>query len=84
MIAFLKYLDARMGEPSTWGAVAALLTVLHVNISSDTWAALTTWLAVGSGLLGIILADQGKGTTQIAQDILNALIALTNKKEPKA
>jgi hypothetical protein len=86
VVAFLKYLDARMGEPSTWASMAVLLGALHFNVSSDTWAAITAWGVIFSGLLGIALSEKaaGKGTAQIAQDILNTLITLTNKKDPKA
>lgn len=82
MIALLKYLDDRGGEPSTWAAITALFAALHVNVSSDTWAAITSWGLTGSALLAICLRENaaGKGTGQIAQDVLQALVKLTNSK----
>lgn len=82
MIALLKYLDDRGGEPSTWAAITALFAALHVNVSSDTWAAVTSWGLTGSALLAICLRENaaGKGSGQIAQDVLQALIKLTNSK----
>ena len=84
LVIVLTYVDARLGEASTWSAFSALLVALHVNVSSDLMHALTIWGAVGAGWLGFLLKEQssGKGAGQTAQDILNALIALTNKKEP--
>lgn len=84
LIVVLTYVDARLGEASTWSAFAALLVALHVNVSSDLMHALTIWGTLASAGLGFLIKEQssGKGAGQTAQDLLNALIALTNKKEP--
>ena len=86
MMNLLKYLDARMGEASTWSAIAGLLLALHVNVDPGLWKAITLWGTGFSGLLGIAIAESssGKAGTQVARDILNALVTLTNKQGTNA
>jgi hypothetical protein len=86
MMNLLKYIDARLGESSTWSALAALSLALHVNVDPGLWKALSIWGSALSGALGFLIAENttGKPSTQIAQDILTALVAITNKQGPKA
>lgn len=81
MMSLLKYLDDRLGEASTWSAIATLLIALHVNVSSSLMQAVTLWGTGVAGALGFLIAESssGKSSTQIAQDILDRLVALTNK-----
>lgn len=85
MMNLLKYLDGRLAEPSTWTAIATLLLALHVNVSSSLMQAITLWGTGFAGALGFLIAESssGKSSSQIAQDILDRLVAITNKG-PKA
>jgi len=82
MIGFLKYLDARAGEASTWATIAALFAALHVNVSGEAWSAITTWGLGAAALLGIFLkeSEAGKSSGQIARDIAQELVRMTNTK----
>ena len=81
MLNLLKYLDARLAEPSTWTAIATLLVALHVNVSSPLMQAITLWGTGFSGVLGFLISESssGKPSSKIAQDILDTLVTLTNK-----
>lgn len=85
MLNLLKYLDARLGEASTWSALAALFLALHVNIDPGVWKAITLWGTVGSAGLGFLITEASSGKTagQTAQDILAALVTLTNRQGSK-
>ena len=85
MMNLLKYIDDRMGEASTWSAIAALLVALHVNVDPGLMKAITIWGTGFAGVLGFLIAENssGKAGIQVAQDILNALVAITNKQGPK-
>lgn len=86
MMNLLKYIDGRLGEASTWSAIATLLLALHVNIDPGVMKAITIWGTGAAAALGFLIAETSSGKTpgQTAQDILNALVALTNKQSPKA
>jgi hypothetical protein len=86
MMNLLKYIDSRLAEPSTWSALAALLLALHINVDPGLMKAITIWGTGFAGILGFLIAENssGKAGTQVAQDILNALVAITNKQGPKA
>ena len=75
MTQLLSYLDDRLGEASTWSAIAAFLTLMHVNIDPGTWHTITAWGGLASVLLGVMLAEKGAGKSaaQIAQDLVNTL-----------
>ena len=85
MMNLLTYIDDRMGEASTWSAIAALLVALHVNVDPGLMKAITIWGTGFAGVLGFLIAENssGKAGIQVAQDILNALVAITNKQGPK-
>lgn len=84
MLAILKYVDARLGEPSTWSALAALLLALHVNLDPGVLKAMAIWGTGFAGILGFLISESsaGKSSTQTAQDILTQLVAMTNKGKP--
>jgi hypothetical protein len=84
MMNLLKFIDARLGEPSTWAALAAMLTALHVNVDPGLLHALTVWGAGISGALGFLLTETqgGKSAGQVAQDVLAALVAVANRQNP--
>jgi predicted membrane protein len=72
----LKYLDARLGEPSTWASIGLMLGMLHVNVSPGVLNELSLWGAVISAVLGVLLAEIGtKPPAAILADVLGALIA---------
>lgn len=76
MMNLLKYLDARMGEPSTYASLATMLVALHVNVSSSAMQTITMWGIVVSGTIGVLLSEVGgKPSMQIAQDVLADLVA---------
>jgi hypothetical protein len=81
LLAVLSYVDERMGEASTWSSLSAMLLALHVNVDPGLWHAITLWGSLGSAGLGFLIkeASSGKTPSQMGQDILDALVALTNK-----
>lgn len=83
VIAVLTFIDDRLGEASTWSAAAAFLVALHVNVDPGVWHAITLWGAMFAAGLGFVIKEvnDGKSARQTAQDILRALIELTNKVE---
>lgn len=83
VIAVLTFIDDRLGEASTWSALSAFLVALHVNVDPGVWHAITLWGAIAAGGLGFVIKEvnDGKSVRQTAQDILKALVLLTNKAE---
>ena len=81
MMELLRYVDARLGEASTWSAIATFLLAMHVNIDPGVMHAITIWGTGASAALAFMIAEKGAGKTssQMAQDILDALVASTNK-----
>lgn len=75
MLNLLKYLDARMGEPSTWASIAMMLGMLGVNLDPGVTHTMAVWGAVASAVLGAVLGEVGtKPTSQIANDAMTALV----------
>jgi len=75
MKSLLLYLDARLGEPSTWVAIAGLLAAAHVSVAPGAWAQITLWGGVVSCCLGVVLKEAGnKPPQQIATDVLDAFV----------
>lgn len=84
MMDLLKYLDARLGEPSTYAGIAALLMAAHVSIPAGVWSDITLWLPVISAVIAVVLREAGtKSPTQIVADVLATLQA-TKPGEPGA
>ena len=55
----MDYIIARMKEPSTFAAIAALLAALHVNIPPDEWKSLVSVLTGLAGLAAILMRETG-------------------------
>ncbi|MDE2105500.1 MAG: hypothetical protein KGL39_50200 [Patescibacteria group bacterium] len=73
MMDLLKYLDARLGEPSTYAGIAALLVAAHVNLPTGIWSDITLYGPVIAAALAVVLSEQGKKSpAQIAADALAA------------
>lgn len=82
-MSILKYLDARLGEASTWATLAAVATLVHVNVDPGVVHALTVWGAGVSALLGVVLREAGsKPPAAIGADLLAQLVAMTNAAHP--
>lgn len=73
----LKFIDARLGESSTYASLAVLLALVHVNVDPGTMHVAALWGAVAASVLGVVLAEVGSGKTvpQIASDALGAFLA---------
>jgi len=76
MMDLLRYLDARMGEASTYAGVAALLGALHVSVDPGVLHAATLWGMCLAGVLAVVLREAGKvPAAQVAEDAAAALVA---------
>src|SRR5271169_2292507 len=76
MMNLLKYLDARLSEPSTYAGMSAMLIAANINIDPGIWHMITLWGGVASGVLATILAEVGTASpSQLAGDAVNALVA---------
>ncbi len=72
----LLFLDARLGESSTYAGIAALLLAVHVNVAPGTMNLVTLWGVALAGVLAVILKEGGtKPGAAVAQDALAALVA---------
>jgi len=75
MKSLLLYLDARLGEPSTWVAIGGLLSAAHVSVAPGALAQITIWAGVFAFALGVLLKEAGnKPPQQIAADVLGAFV----------
>lgn len=69
--SLLAYADARLGESSTYAAIAGLLLAMGVNVPAGVLHECATWGGIVSGALGIVLAEAGnKPGTQVAADVV--------------
>jgi hypothetical protein len=85
MLSLLKYLDGRLAEPSTYASIAVMLALLHVNVDPGTLKAAALWGGVGSGVLGVVLAEVGtKSVPQIASDAFASFVAALKATPPRA
>lgn len=76
MMDLLKFIDARLGEPSTWAGIAVMLAAAHVSMPAGVWDQITLWGMVLAGAAGVFLKEADtKPTSQIASDVLAALVA---------
>lgn len=80
MTDLLKFIDDRLGEPSTYASLATLLALLHVNVDPGLMHAITLWGAGAAAVLGFLLTEKasGKTPTQILNDLLAAAVTKTN------
>lgn len=89
MMDLLRFLDARLGEPSTWTAIATMLLAAHISVPAGLWEQITLWGMIGAGTAGVFLKEVGtKPTSQIASDVIAALVAnvkaMPDSKPPAA
>jgi len=74
MMDLLKFLDARLGEPSTYAGLAALLMAMNVNVDPGLWHQITLYGTVASGVLAALLSETGtQPPAQVALDALTSL-----------
>jgi hypothetical protein len=72
----LKYLDARLGEASTWAVLAGLLASAHANVDPGLWSQITLWGTAAAGAAGVLLKERGTvSASKLASDSLAALAA---------
>ncbi len=55
---FLKYVTARLGEASTWAAIAGLLAGVHVSIDPGLWQHIVDAGIAVSALAGFLIPEQ--------------------------
>ena len=85
MKSLLLYLDARLGEPSTWVAIGGLLSAAHVSVAPGALAQITIWAGVFAFALGVLLKEAGnKPPQQIAADVLGAFVQGVQEMQPAA
>ena len=85
MKSLLLYLDARLGEPSTWVAIGGLLSAAHVSVAPGALAQITIWAGVFAFALGVLLKEAGnKPPQQIAADVLGAFVQGVQEMQPVA
>lgn len=53
-----KYIIKRLGEPSTWRGIVAILTAAGVGLSPDQQAAIITFGMAAIGAIGIFTKDK--------------------------
>ena len=57
-MSILRYITARLGEASTWAALAALLAGVHVSIDPGLWQHIVDTGIALSGLAGFLIPEQ--------------------------
>ena len=73
---FLRYLDARLGEASTYATLSAMLAATHVSVPDGAWKQVTLWGMIAAGVAGVLLKEAGtKPSTEIAQDMLAQFVS---------
>ena len=75
MLELLKTLDARLGEPSTYASIAAILAMTNLKVDPGLWSYVTEGGVVIFGVLGVMLSEVGKKpVSQVTTDTLAALV----------
>ena len=75
MMELLKYLNARLGEASTWAAFAGLLSAAHVHVDPGFWQSVTLYGVIGSGAIAVLLREMGtKPSDAVAADVVAAFL----------
>ena len=83
MLDILKFVDARLREPSTWSGLAVLLGLLHLNVDAAVWQVVTLWGTAAAAGLAILLSEAGsKPAVQVGEDVLAALSAALKAAAP--
>lgn len=80
MRKFLEYLDARLGEASTWATLSAMLALVHVELPADVWQLVTLIAAIASAVLGVLLKEGSN--TGVAKAALDAIEAAQRATPP--
>lgn len=76
----LLFLDARLGEPSTYSGLAALFLATHVNVDPGVMHAITLWgTGIAAGMAALLSEVGQKPPSQIASDAVEALAAALKK-----
>jgi hypothetical protein len=77
LMDILKFVDERLGEPSTYAGLSAILLYANLNIDPGTMHTVTVWGMFASAGLAIVLKEVGNTPPlQIAVDVFTALGAL--------
>ncbi len=87
MRGLLVYLDARLGESSTWASISAALVAAHINVPPGLWTQVTLWGAILAAGAGVLLREAGnKPPATVAADVLAVLkdAVTTAPAEPAA
>jgi len=58
---FVKWLLARLREPSTFAALSGLLLSLGVNVSDTLMQSIAAGLGALAGIIGVILSEKASG-----------------------
>jgi hypothetical protein len=84
MLNLLKYAEARLGEASTFNAIAIALAALHYNVDPGLLHTLTVWGAMVATVLGAIIPEIGTGRTPlgVASDAFAAFVAAIRAAPP--
>lgn len=84
LMTFLRFLDERLGEPSTYASLAIMFSLANVNVDPGVWKVATMYGGVAAAGLGFLLreASSGKTVAQIVSDTLAAIVAAANAKTP--
>ena len=56
-MSILKYLTARLGEASTWAALAGLLAGVHVSVDPGLWQHIADAGIAVSALAGFLIPE---------------------------
>lgn len=76
MLNLLKFIDARLGEPSTYASLAAVLAMSGVSVDSAAMHQIALYGVVAAGGLGVLLSESSSKTAgAVADDVLKAIVA---------
>jgi len=66
-LGFLNFSIARLKEPSTWAALAAMFVALHITVEPGLWQSLANLGIAASVVLGYFMPEQKKQTDVISK-----------------
>ena len=58
MLDLFKNLDARLSEPSTWAAIAAVLVGVGIHLDPGSWQTISQVGVALAGAAGVLLAER--------------------------
>lgn len=74
--AILSFIDARMGEPSTYASLSVILASAGFNVSDGVMHTVAMYGMVAAGALGVLLSESNiKPGVQVAEDVAKAAVA---------